>query len=497
MLKLNLVILILFSYFAGFSQTVLKEEFSSKNCYDVDFIAKTKSGNFIAMYEGGGSGYPYTFVFDKRLRNKERILVNKFSAPHIGFYHDNDDLIHLYTGYLTKVTRAVHEGKTGKITKSTMKVPNGSALSTQVVGTSIISTDEIKRTMLSYKYNFVTGELESKVQDNKNKGDNFDLLRAFYLRNGNILVIGAIHKFQPQGAYGLGPESNGFRVSLYTSEMNLINSIEKEDKLHFDYSKAFSLESNTEEGDAIYFWGRDMKTNKMIMYKISIEGENISIKDNKLVLEDIEMSHLNDKIDEKQYNEIFSALITDMGPDKKRDTQGDDYILDSSYTLHNKTFLNYHVVQNIKGKATGAIVLVGVFELNESGAVDKNMVVDFQFHPEDQSLIPKHGDAEQFQMFYKRHRVHPFYDGNKITYFYVINSNLTGFEIDEQGKILALPEIPVDYPTVNKGVKLPFVHTILPLDDHSFFLKARYGNVTDEGIAIILKSDYTLYTIKP
>ena len=71
---------------------------------------------------------------------------------------------------------------------------------------------------------------------------------------------------------------------------------------------------------------------------------------------------------------------------------------------------------------------------------------------------------------------------------------LTGFEIDMQGKITKLPEIAVSNPTVNKGVKLPFVHTILPLDDHSFFLKARHGNVTDEGIAIILKSDYTLYT---
>jgi len=495
--KLYLVLVFLFFYFNGNSQTVLKEDFTATNIYDVDFIARASNGNFIGMYEGGGSGYPYTFVFDKRLRNKERKLVNKFAAGHIGFYHDYDNLIHVYVGYLTKVTKDLHEGKAGKITKSILKVSNGSTLSTQIVGNSIISTEEYKSRMECYKYNIVTGELESKLKDTKNKGDQFDMLRAFYLKNGNIMVIGHIHKFQPQAAYGLGPVSNGFRVSLYNSEMNLIHSIEKEDMLHYSFMNAFSFESNTEEGGVLYFWARDVKTNKMKMYKISAEEDKITVKENELVLEDIETTFLNDKIDEKQYKEIFSALITDMAADKKRDTQGDDYIIDSSYTLHNKTYVSYHVVQNIKGKANGAIVLVGVFELNEVGGVVKNMVVDFQFHPVDQNLIPKHGDAEQFQMFYKRHKVHPFYDGDKITYFYVINSMLTGFEIDMQGKITKLPEIAVSNPTVNKGVKLPFVHTILPLDDHSFFLKARHGNVTDEGIAIILKSDYTLYTFKP
>ncbi len=79
MLKVNIVLLLLFFYFTGFSQTVLKEGFSSNNIYDVDFIAKTKGGNFIGMYEGGGSAYPYTFVFDKRLKNRERLRLNNIS----------------------------------------------------------------------------------------------------------------------------------------------------------------------------------------------------------------------------------------------------------------------------------------------------------------------------------------------------------------------------------------------------------------------------------
>ena len=404
MRKLHLVLLSLFFNFNGYTQTVLKEDFSAKNVYDVDFIARASNGNFIGMYEGGGSGYPYTFVFDKRLRNKERKRVNNFSAGHIGFYHDNDNLIHLYTGYLTKVTKDLHEGKAGKITKSFLKVSNGSTPSTQIVGNSIISMDQIepmygKRYMECYKYNFVTNEREFKVIDKENKGGKFNQLRVFNLTNGNILAIGEIHKFQPQAAYGLGPLSNGFRVSLYNSEMNFIHSVEREDILHYNFLNAYSFESNTEEGGVLYFWARDVKNNKMSMFKISAEGDNITIKENELVLEDIETTFLNDKIDEKQYKEIFSALITNMAADKKRDTQGDDYIIDSSYTLHNKTYVSYHVVQNIKGKANGAIVLVGVFELNDVGGVVKNMVVDFQFHPEDQSLIPKHGDAEQFHMF--------------------------------------------------------------------------------------------------
>jgi len=490
MLKVNIVLLLLFFYFTGFSQTVLKEGFSSNNIYDVDFIAKTKGGNFIGMYEGGGSAYPYTFVFDKRLKNRERLRLNNISSKHLGFYHDDDNLIHLYTVSLLKITKIVHEGKGGKSAKSIFKVPNGTAVSTQFVGNSIISLDTDhrafrKRSMVGYKYNFVTGEREFKVRDKESIGRKVNYLRVFSLKSGKILVIGEIHKFQPQGAYGLGPESNGLRFTLYNSEINFITSVTREDKLHYDNSKAYSFESNTEEGDVIYFWARDMKSNKMSIFKISVDGDNINISENELIQENIEMVYMNEKIDEKQYTEIFSALVTNMAPDRKKDTQGDDYILDSTYTIDNQTYNSYHVVQNIKGKTSGAFVLVGVFVLNESGAVVKNMVVDFQFHPEDPKMIPKYGDEEQFQMFYKRHRVQPFFDGNKIRYFYVVNSNLTGFEINETGEILRLPEIPVDYPTGNKGAKIPFVHTILPLDDHSFFLKARHANVGKEGIANI------------
>ena len=223
---------------------------------------------------------------------------------------------------------------------------------------------------------------------------------------------------------------------------------------------------------------------------MAVNGNDITITKNTIKEKEIETTYVIDDINKEGYNDVFKLLVTDMEVDKYQENPGSGYYLDSTYKMGNKTYIDYKVVQNIKGKVKGEIFMCGIFVLNEDGVLTQNLAVDMSFNEEKKK-------KEENQLDNGIKRLYAFYNNNKIVYAYTQNLKLKGFEIEAEKDIAKLEDIDIKLPEEDK-INNPWdSFSIIPLSSKSFVVKALHKKIyKDSGIITYTKCDYTYIKIE-
>ncbi len=483
------------------AQTRFDKKFSSVNEYDAYYLAEMKDGNFFGFTVGGGPTRCNYFVFDKKLKNLERQWIHQQTPRHLGFYIGKDEAVQVFTenASLYKLTYNYDERKVtqtkpefGPTTNDydNLKLFTLSGKTLYYLNASSMGNIGTGKAWFSgRKYNIVTESMEAEFNDKDNKhkvSENIDQ-RIFKLKNGNLLVFVTENKSK---ASSVSIRPSGFSVYLYDPELNLIKTKNINEELWYECSKGLSLADNNTDESNLYLWARNVESNKMCIYKMAVNGNDITITKNTIKEKEIETTYVIDDINKEGYNDVFKLLVTDMEVDKYQENPGSGYYLDSTYKMGNKTYIDYKVVQNIKGKVKGEIFMCGIFVLNEDGVLTQNLAVDMSFNEEKKK-------KEENQLDNGIKRLYAFYNNNKIVYAYTQNLKLKGFEIEAEKDIAKLEDIDIKLPEEDK-INNPWdSFSIIPLSSKSFVVKALHKKIyKDSGIITYTKCDYTYIKIE-
>ena len=475
-----------------FAQLNFEKKFYANDEYSTNRLVKSENDNYYGYSDNEAGTHAYFYIFDSDLKNTVRKAIFEPYPYHIGFYDNKNETVHLY-GDQGRIYKQIYSEDDKKVNKVKTKFLADGILKGNIYysinPSTIASLGSGKSWFSGSKVDIVNETIEKEFEDKENKHKMTDYLdcKLFQLNNGNLLLF---LKERLGKESSVSPRPDGFTVQLYDDNLNLISSKSEKNEIWYSTYAGLELVRNSKpDEDNLLLWARDVKTNKMTIFNINVKSNKIEITENKIKDKDITTSYLDENMNKEGYDDIFKFLVTNMPEDKYQENPGESYFLDSAYTLGDKTYVNYHLHQNIKGKVSGEIFMTGIFVLNEDGLLTENLAVDMSF----KDVKTKKDETpldNGVQLLY------PFYSNNKIVYVYTQNLKLKGFVIEAGKEVITLEDIEIDLPKEARPNNPWESFSIIPMSHNSFVLQAKHRKPYPDGTFVYKKSNYTFYTIE-